>query len=88
MNTDIIINGIPLIAVVIGLVEWLKRFGLEGRTLNLVSMAIGLAIGLAYQYSLGGLSGFSAWFSAAIYGLALGLVASGIYDALKSAKEA
>jgi hypothetical protein len=78
------INGIPLLAVVIGLVEWVKRFGLEGKTLNLVSLVIGLVIGLAYQYSLMGEPSFSGWFSAAIYGLALGLIASGVYDAARS----
>lgn len=80
-----IVNGIPLVALVIALVEWVKRFGIEGRTLNAISMGIGAVIGVAYWYAQAPLSTFTDWFGAVVYGLALGLVASGIYDAARSA---
>ena len=82
--SNAIVAGIPLVLVVIGLVEWLKRFGVQGAALNVASLLIGLVAGIAYQISIAMPGDFSGWFGAAIYGLALGLVASGLYDAGKS----
>ncbi len=84
MNFDSIVAGLPLVLVVLGLVEWVKRLGLEGKAVVVVSMAIGLGIGLAYQISIALPVDFAGWFTAAIYGIGLGLVASGIYDVGKS----
>jgi hypothetical protein len=80
-----VVNGIPLVVLVIALVEWVKRFGVEGKALNAVSMAIGAIIGIGYWYAQKPLASFADWFGAVVYGLALGLVASGIYDAARSA---
>ena len=85
MEFDQVVNGIPLIFVVMGLVELVKAFGVQGKALTAVSFGIGLALGLLYQVSLGVPAGFSGWFGAAVFGLALGLVASKVYDAIKSA---
>lgn len=82
--SNAIVAGIPLVLVVIGLVEWIKRFGVQGAALNVASLLIGLIAGIAYQISIAMPVDFSGWFGAAIYGLALGLVASGLYDAGKS----
>ena len=84
MNFDAIVAGLPLVLVVLGLVEWVKRLGLAGRAVVIVSMAIGLALGLAYQVSIAVPIDFAGWFGAAVYGIGLGLVASGIYDVGKS----
>ena len=81
---DAFVNGLPLVAVVMALVEWIKGFGLEGKALRGVSMLVGLAVGLAYQVSIAVPVGFAGWFGAAFYGVALGLVASGLYDVGKS----
>lgn len=80
-----LVNGIPLVALVIALVEWLKRFDIEGKALNAASMAVGVIIGVAYWYAQQPLVGFAEWFGAIAYGLVLGLTASGIYDAARSA---
>lgn len=82
---DQVVNGIPLIALVIALVEWIKKFGVEGKALNAASMAVGAAIGVAYWYAQAPLVSFADWFGAVVYGLALGLAASGLYDAVRSA---
>jgi len=79
------VNGIPLVVLVIALVEWVKQFGLEGKALNAISMAAGALIGVAYWYAQAPLSSFGDWFGAVVYGLALGLTASGVYDAARSA---
>ncbi len=82
--SNAIVAGVPLTLVVIGLVEWSKRLGLQGKALQVLSMAIGLALGILYQYSLQPPADFAGWFGAAVYGIGMGLVASGIYDAAKS----
>ena len=81
MNFDAIVAGLPLVLVVIGLVEWFKQLGVQGNAVRYVSLAIGLIFGIGYQLSLGMPTDYAGWFGAAVYGLALGLVASGIYDA-------
>lgn len=84
------VGGIPLIVVVLGLVEYIKRLGIKGNRLLVASMVIGLVLGAAYQaYVLASAPGpgpatAAAWyvavFGAVVYGLVLGLVASGVYD--------
>lgn len=75
------VNGIPLVFVVLGLVEYGKRLGLKDRALLLTSLAVGLVLGTAYQLTL-----LTApltppqFFGVVVYGLMLGLLASGIYD--------
>ncbi len=85
MEFDQIVNGIPLIFVVMGLVELVKSFGLQGSALTVSSFAIGLVLGILYQMSIAIPVGFAAWFGAVVFGLALGLVASKVYDAVRSA---
>lgn len=74
------IKGIPLVLVVLGLVSWLGKLGVKGKAQLASSMGIGTLLGILYQVSLGMPAGFSGWFAAVIYGLALGLVGSGIYE--------
>lgn len=82
---DILINGIPLTAVILAFVEWLKSFGVAGNALRASSLVVGLILGGAYQYSVAAPVDFASWLGLVVYGLALGLVASGFYDAAKSA---
>lgn len=85
MNFEQVINGVPLIFVVMGLVELIKVFGVQGKALTASSFGIGLILGLLYQISLGMPANYTGWFGAALFGLALGLVASKVYDAIGSA---
>ena len=92
--TTLLIDGIPLVIVVFGIVEFMKTMGLQGKGLTVASLLLGLLFGIAYRLTLpalalsgtvpadfAGLSwGFRDWFSAVVFGLALGLVASGLYD--------
>ncbi len=82
---DVAVAGIPLLFVVMGLVEWVRQFGVSGNWLRVTSMIVGLVLGMGYQVSQGMPATFAAWFAAAVYGLALGVVASGVRDALKQA---
>ena len=80
-----IVAGVPIILVALGLTQLIKQLGIKGTYVPIVSMLIGLAVGMGYQISLAMPVGFAGWFGTVIYGLALGLVASGIYDALGDA---
>ena len=78
--STLLVGGIPLVAVVFGLVEFVKSFGVRGHWLTIVSMLLGLAFGVSYQIANAGLpAGFASWFAMAVFGLVLGLVASGFY---------
>lgn len=77
-----IVNGVPLLFVVIGLVQWSKQLGLSGKGLIGASMGIGLVLGAGFQIATAGLpADFGQWFGVVVYGLGLGIVASGVYDA-------
>ena len=85
MEWNQVINGIPLIFVVMGLVELTKSFGAQGKLLTGISVAVGLVLGVLYQVSLGVPGDFAGWFGAAIFGIGLGITASKVYDADRSA---
>ncbi len=78
---NFIVNGISLMVVIFGLVEFSKTLGLSGRWLTALSLLLGLAFGMLYQFFLYGLPvTFAGWFEVVIFGLAMGLMASGFYD--------
>lgn len=77
--TTLLVGGIPLVLVVFALVEFVKSFGLKGNWLTIASLLIGLILGMAYQIAQAMPATFSAWFVAVIFGLTLGLIASGFY---------
>ena len=78
--STLLVNGLPLSAVVFGLVEFIKSFGLRGHWLTIISMLLGLAFGVSYQIANAGIPvSFAGWFAVAVFGIMLGLVASGFY---------
>lgn len=81
MFDTIVVAGIPLLLIVIGLVQFIKGFGLNGNTVKGLSLAVGLVLGGGYQYSIATPADFAGWFALVVFGLGLGLVASGLYDA-------
>jgi hypothetical protein len=85
MAADDAINGIPIILLVIGLTEMCKKLGVKDNWNILVSVGIGIAFGIGYQYYLIPLVGFAAWFGATVYGIFLGLSASGLWKVAMSA---
>lgn len=82
---DAAVQGVPLLFVVFGLVSWVKSFGVQGNWLRVASMVIGLILGCGYLFATIGFPvDFGGWFTNIVYGLGLGIVASGVYDGLKS----
>ena len=83
--STLLVNGIPLLVVIFGLVEFIKSFGLSGKLVTAVSMVLGLAFGICYQIASAGVPvGFAAWFGVTVFGLGLGLVTSGFYKFIDS----
>ncbi len=79
--SSLLVGSIPLMVIVFGLVEFVKSLGFTGKVLTVVSMVLGIIFGMAYQIAASGLPvGFPGWFAVIIFGLAIGLVASGFYD--------
>jgi len=82
---EILVAGVPLLLVVIGLVEWVKKINVPSNALPFVSMGIGLILGSSYQVAENGVPlDFAGWFAVIVFGLAIGLVASGLFDAAKN----
>lgn len=77
---DAIVNGIPLLIIIAGLVEFAKKFGLQGEACTVLSMVLGLALGVLYQLQSGVPADLAGIFGMAIYGLGMGLTACGLYD--------
>ena len=71
VNTALLIALMP---AVVGLVNFVKQFGLTGKWLTVASMVIGIVLALAAQLLPTGT------FQIAYNGLILGLAASGLYD--------
>lgn len=71
VNTALLVALMP---AVVGLVNFVKQFGLSGKWLTVASMVIGIVLALAAQLLPTGA------FQIAYNGLILGLAASGLYD--------
>lgn len=76
------IAGVPLLLFVFGFTQWLKgTFTLAGRAVRIASMAVGVFFGVGYQLTVATPATIGAWFGVLVFGIGLGLVASGAYDA-------
>lgn len=77
------VAGIPLLAVLIGSVQVLKGImGTHGKATRVVSVVLGVVLGFGYWiFANGSPVGFPGWFTASIFGISLGIVAFGLYDA-------
>ena len=80
---EFIINPITLMALVFGLVELVKKLGLSGNKLILVSMAMGIAFGVIYQLRTA-IPVSAPYIDIGFFGIAVGLAASGFYNFLNA----
>ncbi len=78
-----LVGSVPLVLVVWGLVAFIKSLGIAGRALQIVGLLLGLALGVAYQVAQTLPTDFAGWFTALIFGVALGLTACGLWDVTK-----
>ena len=78
-----IVNGIPLVFVIAGLVAFAKTMGLTGKSLTILSLVLGLVFGVVFSISKVLPTGIDGWLGVVVYGLALGITTSGLYDLVK-----
>ena len=78
--------GVLAIPLIIGLVEAAKRVGLDAVWATPLAIGLGLAISVGYVAAQQ-VPGSQAWLDAVMWGLALGLSASGLYSGAKKAVE-
>ncbi len=78
-----VLNPTTLLVLIFGLVEYIKGFGVRGNSLRAVSMALGVALAVAYRLREAA-PDWAGWIEMAFFGLAAGLAASGVYDFLKN----
>lgn len=77
---DILVGGVSLIVLILGLVEFAKKFGLSGNGLTILAMVLGVVGSVAVKLSAGVPVDLAGWVELVIYGLAFGSTACGIYD--------
>lgn len=78
------IDGISVILLIVGLVELVKKFGVEGNKLTAISVLIGVLVGVGFRlYTM--IPAAAPWIEVAVTGLAFGLAATGLYDLAKNA---
>lgn len=88
---DAAVSGVPLVLVVFGLTAFIKQQGVAGRALLLCALCLGLIFGIGYMvYKTRPPGGdwwvvYGYWFGVFVYGLGLGLLASGVYEGGKAA---
>jgi uncharacterized membrane protein HdeD (DUF308 family) len=73
------LNPLTLALLIIGIVEFIKKFGLTGNKLMLVSMAVGILFAVVYRVSEL-IPTAEVYIQIAFFGIAAGLCASGIYS--------
>jgi len=79
--SNAVLNGVPLLAVIMGLVEFSKKFGAKDLVCDALSLGLGVVFGLLYQLSTAGLPvDLAGWFGTVLYGLGLGLTTSGLWN--------
>lgn len=73
--SPILLYGIPVLALIIGLVRVIRELGLPSKFAPAVALALGIigGVAVAYQNAMEPISGV-------VMGIALGLMACGIYD--------
>ena len=77
--SDIAIAGVPLIIFVVGLVEFIKKFNVQGKWLTVAAMVLGVVLMVFYQ--LGKIyPEVNLWLTVVVTGIMIGATAAGLYD--------
>ena len=71
--------------LVMALVTLWGKFGVSGKWQLLSSLLTGVVTGVLFYYFTNTPESAVEWFSAGLFGLIIGLTASGVYDAVKEA---
>ncbi len=76
------IAGVAILPLILGLVEFLKKFGVDGEWSALAAVVMGSILGGVYYAMEQGLipEMVAPYIGVAVFGLAFGLSAAGLYD--------
>lgn len=77
-----LIGNISAVAIIIGIIQALKNFGLDTKMAPVVAIILGLAISFGLSYY-----GETKAFEAVVMGLAIGLSSVGLYSGSKNVAE-
>ena len=77
------IDGVSVVLLIVGLVELVKKLGLKGNVLTLVSVVIGILVGVGFK-AYGMFPNMQPWIELVVSGVAFGLAATGLYDLTKN----
>jgi len=75
----------PMLAIVFGVVDYLGKWGVKGKWQLASSLLAGLVLGGIVMYFTTYPATPVAWFSVTLFGLLIGLAASGCYEGIKAA---
>ena len=79
---DISVSGISLIAIAIGLTQFIKDLGVSGRGIKITGFLVGGVLGGSYQVLVRGVpNDFPSWFATILFSLVFALGAPGVFDA-------
>jgi uncharacterized membrane protein HdeD (DUF308 family) len=73
------LNPVSLALLILGIVEFIKKFGLSGNKLRLVSMGVGIVFAVVYKFHEV-YPPLEQTIEITFFGIAAGLCASGIYS--------
>ncbi len=76
--SNFLVNPVTLALIILGVVEFIKKFGVQGNKLMLVSMGVGIFFAVVYKVRDFYLPA-QPYIDVAFFGIACGLGASGIY---------
>lgn len=74
------LSPVLIIGMILGLVEFAKQLGVDGRSSLVLSVILGIVLGVGYQIAEAMPATFADWFSVVIFSVLFGLTASGLYD--------
>jgi len=79
---DYAISGIAVLPLILGLVEFAKKLGLKGNGSMILALVLGVFFSALFMTMQQGLIPEAAvpWITVAVFGLAGGLGAAGLYD--------
>jgi ABC-type uncharacterized transport system permease subunit len=77
--SNFVLNPVTLLAVVFGIVEFIKSLGVTGNTLRWVSLGVGVILAIVFQTTTL-FPAISPYIETIFFGIAVGLAASGIFS--------
>jgi uncharacterized membrane protein HdeD (DUF308 family) len=74
-----VLNPVTLLAIVFGVVEFIKSLGVEGNKLRWISLGVGILLAFLFK-ATELVPAYSPYIQTVFYGIAVGLAASGVFS--------